>query len=1186
MKRFICLLLTTALLLQATAPLRAQENDPVAQCARGVELSFDGNPVAALPLLEAGFAERGKGPFRDSNDLGYCALALGILLSQTSNQDTALEALAAAKRLFSQTGERQLEGLAIHSIGNVYIEQRQYETALLTQKTAFDIFHEVDDQTNEGKTLNAIGLIYYFQGKNTNALSYYKLALTLAHEAKNGQLETTIIHNIGQVYQSQGQYNEAITEFQKGLEISQMLDDMMGEGMAHNLIGQVYYTQGFYAKALARYGEALNIADEVKSEKLEGDILNNMGAVYEAQGLYKEALTEYHKALDIAYILDDMTDQGKSLNNIGRIYYAQGLYKEAAAQYQEAFTIVQTTNDVKSKTRIINNMGTLYKAQGLYKEALTQYTQALEIARKSNDREAQSITINNLGTTYHLQGQYAKALRLFQQALALDRNMGLLVNAAKTIHNIGGVYKEQGQYENALNQYMEALELFLNADDFQSQSITFNNIGGIYFSLGQYTKALANYNKALAIQREINDRAGESRTLNNIGNVHHSQQQFDKALGTYQNALDIQREVGNRVDEGITIGNIGFVFQSQKHYEKALTNYTVALTIARDVGNLISEGTMLNNIGNLYETQEQIPEALHYYKQAMAVFETVRVISGDDTARTRFIAQYTPLYHRSLNLYTHENLMVEAFLVSEQGRARSFNDALATGYIQLSDKEISQLIAEELSHYQTFIVTQNKLSYERAHTSPDPTLVAKLETQLEQAKMSHAATLDAIEARDDQLAALVPNRKAVITLPETQDLLDGQSTLVSFWILEERAIAFILTNGSFDIVSIDVIEEELNRQVKAFHDFAEIDSAHPDAAKTLHNTLITPLLPHLNTPHLIIVPHQALHYVPFAALTDGENYLMDDFAITYLPNASMLKFLPDADAPTSYENALVVGNPVVGEADEFDAPLLNLSSAEQSAQTIASLFGTTPLLTSEATETTVRQQVSTANILHLGAHGRYNTVAPMQSAIYLTPGGDEADVENNGRLRVQEVYSLPLDNIELVVLSACQTNLGYLDRANPLNNISAGDEIVSLNRAFLFQAPTVIASLWTVDDAATSLLMEHFYTYLLDGKSKADALRLAQLDVREQYPNPFFWAGFTLSGDGGAVDESLLSVEEAMTTTASTPEAVSVAETAVSSATTQPSNLPNTTPDPFPIIWLLPIAILISIGIIFVIRKR
>jgi hypothetical protein len=86
--------------------------------------------------------------------------------------------------------------------------------------------------------------------------------------------------------------------------------------------------------------------------------------------------------------------------------------------------------------------------------------------------------------------------------------------------------------------------------------------------------------------------------------------------------------------------------------------------------------------------------------------------------------------------------------------------------------------------------------------------------------------------------------------------------------------------------------------------------------------------------------------------------------------------------------------------------------------------------------------------------------------------------------------------------------------------LNAGDELVGLTRAFFFAGtPTVVASLWNVDDEATALLMEHFYTYLGQGMGKAAALRQAQLEVMEDYPDPYYWAGFVLSGDGGKVSE-------------------------------------------------------------------
>jgi CHAT domain-containing protein len=113
-------------------------------------------------------------------------------------------------------------------------------------------------------------------------------------------------------------------------------------------------------------------------------------------------------------------------------------------------------------------------------------------------------------------------------------------------------------------------------------------------------------------------------------------------------------------------------------------------------------------------------------------------------------------------------------------------------------------------------------------------------------------------------------------------------------------------------------------------------------------------------------------------------------------------------------------------------------------------------------------------------------------------------------LEVHEVYGLDLAAATgLAVLSACQTQISAL---------SARIEVVGLNRAFLYAGtPSVMASLWSVDDEATALFMERFYTHLRAGMGKAEALRQAQIEVRAEFPHPYYWAAFVLTGDPGEV---------------------------------------------------------------------
>ena len=127
----------------------------------------------------------------------------------------------------------------------------------------------------------------------------------------------------------------------------------------------------------------------------------------------------------------------------------------------------------------------------------------------------------------------------------------------------------------------------------------------------------------------------------------------------------------------------------------------------------------------------------------------------------------------------------------------------------------------------------------------------------------------------------------------------------------------------------------------------------------------------------------------------------------------------------------------------------------------------------------------------------FNPDAPLQSRLFLA-----ADAANDGMLTVPEIYDLNLD-ANLVVLSACETGLG---------DISAGDDLVGLNRGFLFAgANGIVSSLWQVPDEATSYLMSRFYTYL-QSEAPSSALAAAQQDTRALYPHPFYWAAFQLTG--------------------------------------------------------------------------
>ena len=232
---------------------------------------------------------------------------------------------------------------------------------------------------------------------------------------------------------------------------------------------------------------------------------------------------------------------------------------------------------------------------------------------------------------------------------------------------------------------------------------------------------------------------------------------------------------------------------------------------------------------------------------------------------------------------------------------------------------------------------------------------------------------------------------------------------------------------------------------------------------------------------VIIVPHDRLGSVPFAALNDGARCLAERHEIAIAPSARIaLRGLQRQPAAASSVVAL-------GESSR-------LPHAAREAEVVAALFPqATTLVGPRATLANLRAASAQANVIHLACHGQFRADNPMFSALYLF--GDLLTVEAAERLALGPAT---------VVLSACETGMAQQ---------ASGDEMFGLVRAFLVAgAARVVATLWPVDDEVTAAFMSCFYGALCSGETPAAALRAAQLAIKAAHPHPFHWAAFVVHG--------------------------------------------------------------------------
>jgi len=686
-------------------------------------------------------------------------------------------------------------------------------------------------------------------------------------------------------------------------------------------------------------------------------------------------------------------------------------------------------------------------------------------------------------------------LGYYQKALNVRRETGDRIGEVRTLNNIGVVYYSLGQYEDSLSYYQQVLKIVQEIGESALEGTVLNNIGSVYYDLGQYEDSLNYYQQALKIMQKIGDRALEGITLNNIGAVYYDLGQYEDSLNHFQQALEIMQGISDRAGEGTSLNNIGGAYSSLERYEEALDYSQRALAILQEIGDRKRESECLSNIGFNYYSLGQYDVALGYYQQAIDVFESVRGEMTVDEIKSGFTARQVHMYDGIISLLTEIGRPEDAFGYVQRAKGRTFLDQLGNARISPIAGSDPSLIQKE-EHLRGEIQALDKqLREERAKPQDqyNDEAVLSIAAQLETKRTDYARLLQTLKLNNPEYASLVAI--VPLTLADTQKILTN-TTLIEYYVTADQTIAFVVTQNDFHALRISVTQESLVDGIQSFYEFGLDPSQKgvPSSLQALYQHLIAPLKSFIRTELVVIAPHNVLHYVPFGALHDGEHYLVEEYTLFYTPSASVLPFA-FAKRKSGVTAPLILGDP--------DG---SLPHSRREAQAIAQLYSTSAHVGGDALERWVWEQGQKASILHLSTHGVYNQRSPLFSHVLLAAGDGE-----DGRLDVYEIYNrgLNLEKADLVVLSACQTNVGKLSR---------GDEIVGLSRALMYAgAPSVIASLWSVRDESTRVLMERFYTHMREGMSKAGALRAAQVEMiaSDEYTYPYHWAAFGVIGDPG-----------------------------------------------------------------------
>ncbi len=481
-----------------------------------------------------------------------------------------------------------------------------------------------------------------------------------------------------------------------------------------------------------------------------------------------------------------------------------------------------------------------------------------------------------------------------------------------------------------------------------------------------------------------------------------------------------------------------------------------------------------HRLGLLALRRGEAATAITHLQAAVDILEKERAALDSEAGRMGYASDKGEVYRVLVAQLVAAGRHAEAFEYAERAKARALVDVLASR--QAGGATIGGRLAAARERF------------DRAYFSSQLEDL-KAETRGGGTRKASAAALQTLAGDSAELSSLlsVPSVRA----SEVQQRLAADETLLEYYGEGDTLIVFVVTREALVAKALDAAA--VNRQLPRFRRQLQDPRASGVgvAARAAYDLLVRPVQGSLRTGSVTVVPHGALHYIPFAALHDGKGYWVASRELRTLPSASVLAFI-DKPLPPKAGALLVLGNPDLGD------PQADLPGAQAESTAVSRLVPESKLLLRKAaSESAFRRAAPSYRELHLAMHGRFDPADPMASGLYMSKDG-----EHDGVLTVAELYGLEL-KVDTVVLSACETALA---------DVSKGDDLVGLSRGFLFAGVnSIVASLWEVDDRATKDMMVEYYRGR-SGKRKAAALRQAQLKVMKQYPHPFYWSAFQLTG--------------------------------------------------------------------------
>jgi CHAT domain-containing protein len=818
-------------------------------------------------------------------------------------------------------------------------------------------------------------------------------------------------------------------------------------------------------------------------------------------GEYDKAFQAAERAREIFVRLNDPWRLARLEINVGNIYHRQDRFEESIAHYERAYTGLTQYKDIEGIAVVLSNMAVCLISLNDFPRALAAYQGARSFCQQNDMPLLVAQADYNIAYLYYLRGEYSRAIEALYAARRACEITGDAYHFALCHLDLSDIYLELNLSEEAREMAHEGFLRFEKLGMGYEAAKTLSNEATAYGQQGKTVQALERFTKA----REMFGREKnlvwpwlidlyQGLLLFHEGRYFEARRLCAAAAAFFdQTALS-----GKAVLAHLLLARIALQVQEPTEAQKE-TNESLGRLKPLQSPVLAYQAHLLE--GQIAQAANDRPAARAAYLEARKALEALRSRLQGEELKISFLKNRMQVYEALVDLYIAGDgtdiSTEEALDCMEAAKSRSMVEMIFQSgqSLPLGDAGQSDLVRrirdlrEELNWY------YHRIELEQLR--PEEKTLQRLEALQEKAQLHEKEllrTLRELPAHERENATL--EAPSSFSLEKLQASLPQDATLVEYFSTGDRLVAAVVTRKEIRVLPVTVLSRAahflqlLRFQLSKFRMGGEyvrrfeepLLRATQSHLESLYVELIAPLRPSFQGRHLIIVPHGPLHFLPFHALRNGEEYLCDAFTVSYAPSATVFLLCQEKSASVS-ERALILGI-----ADERAPQIL------EEVQSVAALLPQSSLhVGDQASSSLLREQGPESGLLHIATHGLYRQDNPMFSGIRL---GD-------GYLNLYDLYQMQL-SAKLVTLSGCATGMNF---------VAAGDELLGLQRGlFCAGATTLLLSLWDVHDQSTSQLMQLFYREFLLTGDMAGALQHAMRRLREQNAHPYFWAPFVLVG--------------------------------------------------------------------------